>query len=87
EVRSAFLDVQAAEPQHAVSREQVDHAHQELALAQTRFSAGVTSNLEVIQAQDEVAAATESELTSAYAFNVAKAALARTLGSTEEAPN
>ncbi|MGE0705508.1 MAG: TolC family protein, partial [Vicinamibacterales bacterium] len=67
EVRSAFLDVQAAEQQLAVSREQVDLAHQELALAQTRFSAGVTSNLEVIQAQDEVAAATESELTSAYA--------------------
>jgi outer membrane protein TolC len=82
DVRSAFLDVQAAEQQLAVSREQVDLANQELGLAQTRFSAGVTSNLEVIQAQDEVATATENEMASAYAFNAAKAALVRTLGST-----
>ncbi len=85
EVRSAFLDVDAAEQQLAVSRERLDLANQELSLAQTRFSAGVTSNLEVIQAQDEVAAATESEMASAYGFNVAKAALVRTLGSTESA--
>lgn len=85
EVRIAFLDVDAAEQQLAVARERVDLASQELALAQTRFSAGVTSNLEVIQAQDEVATATENEMTSAYAFNAAKAALARTLGSTERA--
>jgi outer membrane protein TolC len=85
EVRTAFLDVEAAEQQLAVSREQVDLANQELALAQTRFTAGVTSNLEVIQAQDEVAAATENQMASAYAFNAAKAALARTLGSTVDA--
>ncbi len=85
DVRSAFLDVQAAEQQLSVSREQVDLARQELSLARTRFSAGVTSNLEVIQAQNEVATATESEITSAYAFNAAKAALARTLGATGSA--
>jgi outer membrane protein TolC len=84
EVRSAFLDVQASGQQLAVSRERIDLANQELALAKTRFSAGVTSNLEVIQAQDEVATATENEMTSAYAFNMAKAALARTLGSTDD---
>jgi outer membrane protein TolC len=83
EVRTAFLDVQAAEQQLAVARERVDLANQELALAQTRFTAGVTSNLEVIQAQDEVATATENEMGSAYAFNAAKAALVRTLGSPE----
>jgi outer membrane protein TolC len=80
EVRSAFLDVDAADQQLAVARERIALVNQELGLAQTRFSAGVTSNLEVIQAQDEVAIATENELLSEYAFNVAKAALTRAVG-------
>jgi outer membrane protein TolC len=80
EVRTAFLDVDAADQQLAVARERIALVNQELGLAQTRFSAGVTSNLEVIQAQDEVAVATENELLSEYAFNVAKAALARAVG-------
>jgi outer membrane protein TolC len=81
EVRSAFLDVDAADQQLVVARERIALVNQELGLAQTRFSAGVTSNLEVIQAQDEVAVATENELLSEYAFNVAKAALTRAVGS------
>ena len=80
EVRSAFLDVQAAEQQLAVARDRVDLANQELGLARSRFSAGVSSNLEVIQAQDEVAAAAEIEISSGYAYDAAKATLARTLG-------
>jgi outer membrane protein TolC len=80
EVRTAFLDVQASEQQADVARERVALAQQELSLAQTRFSAGVTSNLEVIQAQDQVALASEVEIAAAYAVNVAKAELARALG-------
>jgi len=80
DVRTAFLDVDAADQGLAVARERIALVNQELGLAQTRFSAGVTSNLEVIQAQDEVAIATENELLSEYAFNVAKAALARAVG-------
>jgi outer membrane protein TolC len=82
DVRSAFLDVEATDQQLAVARERIALVNQELGLAQTRFSAGVTSNLEVIQAQDEIAIATENELLSEYAFNVAKAALARAVGGT-----
>ena len=33
-----------------------------------------------IQAQDEVASASENEIASAYAFNAAKVSLARTIG-------
>ncbi len=80
DVRSAWLDVQAAEQELAVARERMSLTRQELALARTRFSAGVTSNIEVIQAQDAVAAATDNEIASAYAVNAATAALARTLG-------
>ena len=80
EVRTAFLDVQASEQQLEVARERVALAQQELSLAQTRFSAGVTSNLEVIQGQDQVALASDVEVTAAYAVNVARAELARALG-------
>jgi len=80
EVRTAFLDVQAAEQQLAVARERVSLAGQELSLARTRFTAGVTNNLEVIQAQDEVAAASDIEVAASYAVNVARAGLVRTLG-------
>ena len=81
DVRTAFLDVQAAEQQLAVARERLDLTGQELSLAQTRFAAGVTSNLEVIQAQDSVAIATENEIESVYAADVARAALTRAIGS------
>ncbi len=80
EVRTAFLDVQAAEQQLGVSRERVTLSNQELSLARTRFSAGVTGNLEVIQAQNEVATAADAEVAAGYALNVARATLARALG-------
>lgn len=80
EVRTAFLDVRASEQQLALATEQVSLAEQELSLARTRFSAGVTSNLEVIQAQTELAGAHDRAIAGAYAFNAAKAALARAVG-------
>jgi outer membrane protein TolC len=80
EVRTALLDVQATEQQLAVARERSALSAQELSLAQVRFSAGVTSNLEVIQAQNEVAASAENEIASVYAFNMAQAALTRSVG-------
>lgn len=81
EVRMAFLDVQAAVEQLGVAKGLIDLANQELALARTRFSNGVTSNLEVIQAQAQVAVATENEIASSYALNLARATLARAIGS------
>jgi len=51
--------------------------------AQDRFSAGVANNLEVVQAQESVAAANQSYIASVYAFNQAKISLAQTLGVAE----
>lgn len=82
EVRTALLDVQAAEQQLAVARERVTLADQELSLARIRFTAGVTGNLEVIQAQNEVATASDAEVAATYAVNIARAALARAIGGT-----
>ncbi len=84
EVRSAMLDLQAAADQVEVARSSVDLAQQTLTQAQDRFAAGVTDNLEVIQAQEAVAAANENYIASLYAHNVAKVELARAIGYAEQ---
>ena len=67
-----------------VARSQVDLANQTLVQARDRFIAGVTDNLEVVQAQDSVASANESYISSLYAHNLAKVQLAQAVGSAEE---
>jgi outer membrane protein TolC len=67
-----------------VARSAADLADQQLTQAQDRFTAGVTSNLEVVQAQETVATATENYLSALYAHNLAKIALARAIGLAEE---
>ncbi len=85
EVRSAFLDLQAAADQVAVARSSVDLAQQTVTQAQDRFAAGVTNNIEVVQAQEALAAANESYIASLFAHNLAKLSLARALGVAAEA--
>jgi outer membrane protein TolC len=84
EVRSALLDLNAAAEQVEVARSSVDLAEQTLAQSQDRFSAGVTDNLEVVQAQQSVAAAHESYIQSLYAHNLAKVELAYAIGDSEQ---
>jgi outer membrane protein TolC len=84
EVRSAYVDVQAAEAQVRVAQGLVELANAQLVQAQDRFRAGVTSNLEVTQAQEAVAAAAESRIASLYAHNAAKASLAHAMGLAEQ---
>jgi outer membrane protein TolC len=63
----------------------VSLANQELEQARDRFAAGVASNLEVTQAQESVAAASETYIAALYAHNLAKATLARAIGIAESA--
>jgi outer membrane protein TolC len=84
DVRNALLDLNAAADQVEVARSSVDLAEQTLAQAQDRFSAGVTDNLEVVQAQESVASAHENYISSLYAHNLAKVELARSLGNAEQ---
>jgi outer membrane protein TolC len=84
EVRAAFLDLKAADDFVRVAQSTTDLANQQLAQAQDRFTAGVASNIEVVQAQEAVATATESYLSSLYAHNLAKVSLARALGIAEK---
>jgi outer membrane protein TolC len=84
QVRSAFLDIGSAADQVAVARENLDLAGQTLVQARDRFSAGVTDNIEVVQAQESVAAANDTLISALFAHNVAKVGLARALGGTEQ---
>jgi outer membrane protein TolC len=84
EVRTAFLDLNAAGAQVQVARSADGLAQQQLMQAQDRFASGVTNNLEVIQAQEAVATANENYISSLYAYNMAKTALGRAIGGAEK---
>jgi outer membrane protein TolC len=84
EVRTALLDLNAAAQQVEVARSSVDLAEQALAQSQDRFTAGVADNLEVVQAQEAVAAAHENYIQSLYAHNLAKVELAYAIGDAEQ---
>jgi outer membrane protein TolC len=66
-----------------VARNTIDLSQRQLTQARDRFAAGVASNLEVVQAQEAVAVANENYISSLYAYNSAKASLARSMGNAE----
>ncbi len=84
EVRTALLDLNAAAEQVEVARSSVDLAEQALTQSQDRFAAGVADNLEVVQAQEAVAAAHESYIESLYYHNLSKVELAYAIGDAEQ---
>lgn len=84
ELRTAMLDLKAAADQVAVSESAVSLAKQQEEQARDRFAAGVTNNLEVVQAQEALAGANENYISSLFAFNVAKVSLARAMGGAEK---
>jgi outer membrane protein TolC len=83
QVRTAFYNLRSSSELVAVAQSNVDLANETVMQAQDRFSAGVANNLEVVQAQESVAAANQSYIASVYAFNHAKISLAQTLGVAE----
>ena len=84
QVRATFLDMRTAADQVKVAHDNLDLASQTLEQARDRFNAGVTDNIEVIQAQESVASANDSVILALYAHNAAKVALARNLGGAEQ---
>jgi outer membrane protein TolC len=84
EVRSALLDLNSAAEQVEVARSSVELAEESLNQSRDRFSAGVADNLEVVQAQESVAAAHDSYIQSLYAHNLAKVELAYAIGDAEQ---
>jgi outer membrane protein TolC len=84
DVRTASLDLQAASDEVAVARSNVDLAQQTLVQARDRFGAGVTGNIEIVQAQEDVARANESYISGLHDFNLARMQLARATGTAEK---
>jgi len=80
DVRTAYLNLQAAKEQLTVARQNVDLANENLDRSKERFTAGVTDSVEVVQAQQSLASANDQYIVSLYAHNLAKLELARALG-------
>jgi outer membrane protein TolC len=84
DVRVALLNIESASEQVAVAQSNIDLAEQSLAQSRDRFAAGVTDTVEVVQAQEAVATAHQSYISSLYTYNYAKISLARAIGGAEE---
>jgi outer membrane protein len=83
QVKSAFDETNAARNAVDVANLGYKLAQEEVAQAQRRFQAGVTTNVEVITAQDELARASDNQIGALFQFNESRAALARATGEIE----
>ncbi len=84
DVRNAVLDLNTAIQQLKVAESSRTLSADTVEQAQHRFSAGVADTIEVVQAQEAMATAEQDYITALYAFNLAKVALARAIGQTEQ---
>ena len=83
EVKSALDELTAARNSVDVANLGLQLAQEEVAQAQRRFQAGVTTNVEVITAQDALARASDNQIGALYQFNLSRASLARATGDIE----
>jgi outer membrane protein TolC len=80
QLRDSLLDLQTATETVQVAKSNVDLATTALDQTQQRFSAGVSDNLPVAEAQSTLAAAQSQYVSSVYQLNEARLGLARNLG-------
>jgi outer membrane protein TolC len=80
DVRTAFLNLNAAKEQVAVAKQNVELANESLARSKDRFTSGVTDSVEVVQAEQALASANDQYITSLYNHNLSKLSLARAVG-------
>ena len=83
DVRVAWLDASASQSSVQVAAKNRSLADRALVQSRDRYSNGVTNYLEVVQAQEAVAAANENYIQSLYSLNVSTISLARALGAAE----
>ena len=83
EVRTALLDIDAAETSVQVSNKNYELASEGLAQAQRRYEAGVSNVVELVQAEQAVAEAQDNRVASLYAHQLAKLFLVRATGTAE----
>lgn len=80
EVRQAYLNMNEAEKRIQTSQVAVDKAQEDFKIAQVRYSAGVGTNLDVIDAQVALTKAQTNYIQSLYDYNTSKASLDKAMG-------
>jgi outer membrane protein TolC len=84
QVKTALDQLQAARNAVDVADLGLKLAKDEVARAERRFEAGVTTNIDVITAQDQLARADDNQIGALYRFNQARADWARAEGNAED---
>ena len=84
EVKSAIEDLDAARKNVVVANLGLQLANDEVAQAQRRFAAGVTTNVEVVTAQDALARANSNQIDALYRFNQSRVNLAQAMGEVQD---
>jgi len=85
DVRSAYLDLQAAASQVELAQRNVQVTKEALELTRQKVEVGVIDNVQYVQAQEEVTNAEFDFINGVFAFNVAKLSLARAMGHAADA--
>ncbi len=80
EVRQAYLSMKEAENRIGATQVAVDKATEDLKIAQTKYYAGVGTNLDVIDAQLALTQSQTNYTQALYDFNVNKAKLQKAIG-------
>jgi outer membrane protein len=80
EVKSALDELEAARKNVDVANLGLQLANDEVAQARRRFAAGVTTNVEVVTAQDALARANANQIDALYRFNQSRVNLAQAMG-------
>jgi outer membrane protein TolC len=84
EVRNALLTLDSSTQQVAVAEKGIELAMKELTFARDRFAAGLTTNIEVTNAQTSVARARDNQIEALFRFNASRINLARAKGELEK---
>ena len=85
DVRSAYLDLQAAASQVEVAQKNIDVNKEALELTKQKVDVGVVDNVTYVQAQQEVTDAEFDYISGVFAYNIAKLSLARAMGRAADA--
>ena len=83
DVRNALIQLKTAAGQVKLAESNRQYAHETLTQTEDRFDAGVTSTVEVVQAQQQLGAAENDYISSLFAWNLARLSLARAAGDAE----
>ena len=80
DVRQQYLSLLAAEKNIKTTSKAVEQAEEDYKIAQVRYSAGVDTNLAVMDAQEKLTSARTNYYTALYNYNTSKAALDKAMG-------